>query len=160
MPPNGTLACGFCSRPLPLSPQTDRLAAQAGQVHLCRHCGAAYLVSGERVNPRLSIADALHLNAAALQLTATPCIAELHGQPLFLVSGWDPAEMLSTVRVAQILGLHRATVQQHVREGRFPGALLGPAVGAGTRGFWSIPRSALMVYLRDKGKAGPPLKSL
>jgi hypothetical protein len=152
------LLCGFCSKPLPLGRQTDRLAAQAGQVHLCRHCGAAYLISGERVNPRLSIADALHLNASALQVTASPCIAEVQGHLLFLVCGWDPAEMLSTVRVAQILDLHRATVQQHVREGRFPGAQLGPAVGNGSRGFWSIPRSSLRLYLREKGKAALPAR--
>jgi hypothetical protein len=35
---------------------------------------------------------------------------------------------------------------------KFPGALLGPAMGNGSRGFWSIPRAALMAYLRDKGK--------
>ena len=85
-------------------------------------------------------------------MTSSACIAEVQGQPLFLVCGWDPAERLSTVRVAQILDLHRATVQQQVREGRFPGALLGPAVSHGTRGYWSIPRSALALYLREKGK--------
>ncbi len=137
---------------MPLPSQTDRLAALAGQVHLCRHCGAAYLLAGDRVNPRHSIASALHVNGSALQLTASPCIVEVHGQPLFLICGWDPNEMLSTVRVAQILDLHRATVQQHVREGRFAGALLGPAISNGTRGYWSIPRSALMLYLREKGK--------
>jgi hypothetical protein len=79
----------------------------------------------------------------------------VQGQPLYLVCGWDPLEMLSTVRVAQILDLHRATVQQHVREGRFPGAVLGPAVASGTRGYWSIPRGALMLYLREKGKTSP-----
>lgn len=151
--PNLDLACGFCSKPLPLARQADRLAAQAGQVHLCRHCGAAYLLAGDRVNPRTSIAGALHVSGLALQLSASPRVAEVHGQPFYLVCGWDPEEMLSTVRVAQILDLHRATVQQHVREGRFPGALLGPAVGNGARGYWSIPRGALMLYLREKGKA-------
>ena len=151
------LACGFCSRALPLARQTDGLAAQAGQVHLCRHCGTAYLLAGDRVNPRASIAGALHVSGHALQLSASPCITEVHGQPLYLVCGWDPEEMLSTVRVAQILDLHRATVQQHVREGRFPGALLGPAVGNGARGYWSIPRGALMPYLREKGKAAAPV---
>ncbi len=150
--PTSDLICGFCCKPLPLPHQTDRLAAQAGQVLLCRHCGTAYLVAGERVNPRSSIAGALHLAGQRLQMTASACIAEVQGQPLFLVCGWDPNEMLSTVRVAQILDLHRATVQQHVREGRFPGALLGPAVSRGTRGYWSIPRSALELYLREKGK--------
>ena len=149
--------CGFCSKTLPLPRQTDRLAAQAGQVHLCRYCGSAYLVASDRVNPRSSIAAALHLSGQRLQLTASPCVAEVQGQPLFLVCGWDPNEMLSTVRVAQILDLHRATVQQHVREGRFPGALLGPAIANGARGFWSIPRSALMLYLREKGKSAPVL---
>lgn len=85
-------------------------------------------------------------------MTASACIAEVQGQPLFLVCGWDPDETLSTVRVAQILDLHRSTVQQHVRAGRFPGALLGPAVSRSTRGYWSIPRSALALYLREKGK--------
>jgi hypothetical protein len=149
---NADLLCGFCCKALPLPSQTDSLAAQAGQVHLCRHCGAAYLLAGDRVNPRASIADALHVSGPGLQLTASACIAEVQGQPLYLVCGWDPTEMLSTVRVAQILDLHRATVQQHVREGRFPGALLGPAMSNGARGFWSIPRAALMAYLRDKGK--------
>jgi hypothetical protein len=151
------LTCGFCSKALPLPHQTDLLAAQAGQVHLCRYCGTAYLLAGDRVNPRSSIADALHLSAHALQLTASPCITEVHGRPLYLVCGWDPTEMLSTVRVAQILDLHRATVQQHVREGRFPGALLGPALGNGARGYWSIPRGALMLYLREKGKTASVL---
>jgi hypothetical protein len=146
------LVCAFCCKPLPLPRQAEQLAAQAGQVHQCRCCGTAYLLTGERANPRSGIADALHINGQALQLAATPCIAEVHGQPLYLVCGWDPGEMLSTVRVAQILDLHRATVQQHVREGRFPGARLAPAAGSGTRGFWSIPRGALMPYLREKGK--------
>jgi hypothetical protein len=150
--PTTDLICGFCCKALPLPRQTDRLGAQAGQVHLCRHCGTAYLLAGDRVNPRQSIASALHVSGYALQMTASACITEVHGQPLYLVCGWDPNEMLSTVRVAQILDLHRATVQQHVREGRFPGALLGPALGNGTRGYWSIPRSALMLYLREKGK--------
>jgi hypothetical protein len=154
---NIDLICGFCCKPLPLSRQADRLAAQAGQVLLCRHCGAAYLIAGDRINPRHSMASALHVSGQSLQLTASPCIAEVQGQPLFLVCGWDPYEMLSTVRVAQILDLHRATVQQHVREGRFPGALLGPSVANGARGFWSIPRSALMLYLREKGKTSPVL---
>lgn len=121
-------------------------------MHLCRHCGTAYLLAGDRVNHRSSIASALHVSGHVLQMTASACIAEVHGQPLFLVCGWDPNEMLSTVRVAQILDLHRATVQQHVREGRFAGALLGEAAGNGTRGFWSIPRRALVLYLREKGK--------
>jgi hypothetical protein len=155
--PTKELLCGFCCKSLSLPRQPDRLAAQAGQVHTCRHCGTAYLVAGERVNPRSSIAAALHIDAQRLQLTASACIAEVQGQPLFLVCGWDPHEMLSTVRVAQILDLHRATVQQHVREGRFLGALLSPAAANGTRGFWSIPRSALMLYLRDKGKTAPVL---
>ena len=154
MTPN-ELICGFCSKPLPLPSQTDRLAALAGQVHLCRHCGAAYLLAGERVNARHNIASALHVNGSGLQLTASPCIFEVQGQPLYLVCGWEPNEMLSTVRVAQILDLHRATVQQHVREGRFAGALLGPALANGARGYWSIPRAALMLYLREKGKTTP-----
>jgi hypothetical protein len=153
--PTAELLCGFCSKPLPLPRQTDRLAAQAGQVHACRLCGTAYLLAGDRVNPRASISDALHIHGPALQLTASPCIAEVQGQPHTRYSGWDPLEMLSTVRVAQILDLHRATVQQHVREGRFPGAVLGPAVTNGTRGYWSIPRGALMLYLREKGKTSP-----
>ncbi len=156
MTPND-LICGFCCKPLPLPSQTDLLAALAGQVHLCRHCGAAYLLAGDRVNPRSSIAGALHISGSALQLTASPCIFEVQGQPLYLVCGWDPNEMLSTVRVAQILDLHRATVQQHVREGRFAGALLGPAIANGARGYWSIPRAALMLYLREKGKTAPVL---
>lgn len=151
------LTCAFCCKTLPLPSQTDLLAASAGQVHLCRLCGAAYLLAGERVNPRASIASALHVDGSALQLTATPCIANLHGQPLYLVCGWDPQERLSTVRVAQILDLHRATVQQHVREGRFPGARLGAATANGSRGYWSIPRAALMPYLREKGKPTAPL---
>jgi hypothetical protein len=155
--PTLDLICGFCCKPLPLPSQTDRLAAQAGQVHLCHHCGAAYLLAGDRVNPRGSIAAALHLSGQRLELTASPCVAEVQGQPLFLVCGWDPDEMLSTVRVAQILDLHRATVQQHVREGRFNGAVLGPAMANGARGFWSIPRSALIRYLREKGKTSPVL---
>jgi hypothetical protein len=151
------LNCAFCCKPLPLPRHAESLAAQAGQVHQCRCCGGAYLLAGERGNPRNSIADALHISGQALQLAASPCIAAVQGQPLYLVCGWDPDEMLSTVRVAQILDLHRATVQQHVREGRFPGARLAPTSGSGTRGYWSIPRGALMPYLREKGKPAGPM---
>jgi hypothetical protein len=152
--PNSHLICGFCWKPLPLPSQVDPLAAFAGQVHQCRHCGAAYALLVDGVNPRAAIAATLRVPAARLALYASPCLIELQDRPLFLVSGWDPAEMLSTVRVAQILELHRATVQQHVREGRFPGARLGQAAARGARGYWGIPRGALLAYLRAKGKPG------
>ncbi len=147
------LACGFCGKRLPLARQASALTALAGQVHLCRHCGAAYLVASDSANPRALMSNALHLPGPRLQLSTSPSLAEIDGRALFLVCGWDPDEMLSTVRVAQILELHRVTVQQHVRQGRFPGAQLSPAATHGQRGYWSIPRGALPEYVRGKGKA-------
>lgn len=146
------LSCGFCGRGLPLSHQVTDLAAAAGQVQLCRNCGAAYVLTSDSTDPRAIISDAVRIAAPRLQLTASPAIVELDGQELFLVCGWDPGEVLSTGRVAQILDLHRATVQQHVREGKFPGALLSAPVARGNRGFWKIPRGSLQFYLRAKGK--------
>ncbi|MGH2524032.1 MAG: helix-turn-helix domain-containing protein [Anaerolineales bacterium] len=145
------LTCGFCGKPLPLPPQPDGLLALAGLVQQCRHCEAAFLLASDDANPRAAIAGVLRITGGLLELTASPSIAEVQGQALFLVCAWNPGELLSTVRVAQILELHRATVQQHVREGRFDGAFLGAAITRGNRGYWKIPRGSLLAYLRAKG---------
>ena len=145
-------SCGFCSKPISLTDSRDQALASVGRAALCRHCGAAYLLDTDDSRLRSRLGAVLKVAGERLQLSLSPCVADGPDGPLYLACGWDPGEMLSTIRVAHILEVHRATVQQHVRQGKFPGAVLQAGSGNGARGFWQIPRWALDVYLRGKGK--------
>jgi hypothetical protein len=147
------IPCGFCLKPLLLRYGGGRSANNGIDPTLCEHCGAAAVISVVVPQVRDVLGNALHMAGARLQLSVSPRLTDVAGRQLHFICAWDPAEMLTTVRVARILEVHRVTVQQHVRQGRFPGAVLSADSRKDSRGYWQIPRAALEVYLRGKGKS-------
>ncbi len=156
--------CAFCSEPLS---KTQRPASLAGRVEACPRCGAAYTVAPDEATGRAGLAE--YLGAAPDQIES---ISLSLGDGRFLCLGWNPDEMLSALAIAKIVRKSKQSVQTHLQEGRFEGAVKGVTPG-GARAWpgWAVPRRSVRAYmlagrkpyaLSDEGKARkgrPPKKN-
>jgi hypothetical protein len=79
-------------------------------------------------------------------------IPSASGKP-HLVAAWDPNELLSTSKVARIIGVSVDRVDHLIKEGKLPGAFRPPSKRAkGGLGRWKIPRRAVYTLLHGRGK--------
>jgi hypothetical protein len=95
----------------------------------------------------------LHFISATLSPEAEIVIIPSASGGPHLVAAWDPNELLSTSKVAKIIGVSINRVDHLAKEGAFPGAFRPQSPRAkGGLGRWKIPRRAVREFLLRRGK--------
>lgn len=135
------LNCAFCKHDLP---GTGRPAKLAGEMKACPVCRALFTVAPDEWAARAAIAAALEVEPDQVEIVSTAV-----GGTSYFYCGWSRDELLTPVQIALIVGKSKQTVQQHLREGRFPGARQDDD-GLQT---WRVPRAGVLVYLHSGRKA-------
>jgi hypothetical protein len=133
------IACPFCREPL---------SPPEGQENHCPRCGAMILLLRQcDLNTILEVIYSTLSPEAEIVV-----IPSASGGP-HLVAAWDPNELLSTSKVAKIIGVSVDRVDHLIKEGKLPGAFRPPSPRAkGGLGRWKIPRRAVREFLLGRGK--------
>lgn len=114
-------------------------------IHNCPHCGVCVTFTSDLSDVADLIADALRLPTEQLAIRAAIAIplyddAGTHIDDVSLVCGWNPNELLSPKKAAEIsqnANIYATLNDDSQRESRFPNARKDE------RGKWRIPRKDL-----------------
>jgi hypothetical protein len=116
----------------------------AEHVEACPRCGAAYTVAPDETTARARFAERIGVPPEQVELgSSTPL-----GDGRFLCVGWNPDERLSALQIANVVRKSKPLIQNHLREGRFPGAVKADETpGAASWQGWAVPRRGVRAYM-------------
>jgi hypothetical protein len=141
------LQCAFCGEGL--SRPATSSDAEVGRILRCSRCQAANLLTPTPENVRPLLAASLQVTPESLAITVSPKLQDSN----YLVSAWDPKEMLFVSQVAKIMRVRSLPPVEHrLKTNQFPGAVIDRSRGGPGWPKWLIPRRDVLAVLRGQAR--------